>query len=222
MKCREKILVKSQCLYYLAVELARLGIYQSRRRRVGVFLFLYARELIRKVFGYHEKVCNFIKPTLCLIRIQLVYSIERLELYARTRIQFFKGHTPVHFVHYIRSPVVAVGIYGPPFAVLAYEHIVATPGIYCNACNLRVLSEGNLYALPDACKQSVYIPYEVTALFLYAVGETVHFLSLYFAVLFPADYVSAGRRAYIYRKKIFHDLCPLCSLCFAAGILHLR
>lgn len=86
---------------------------------------------------------------------------------------------------------------------------------------LEYFFKGALYAELYVFEQAVDIPHKVTAAFFSAVGKAENFVRYNLSVLFPADYVPARRRAYIYCKVIiFHNIFLLPPQTAAATVVH--
>ena len=191
----------------LLIIFARLCIDEPRRCRVGVFVRADARELVRKIFGDHQKPCDARKPSLHQVVGELIDGIEGLKLDARAFIQFFEGHFGVYRLDGLLGPAVAVGVAGAHFLFSFEEHIVDRPGVDRKALDLRMLCKRRPDARFHMGKERVDIPNEMPVLFLHAVGKAIDFLRFKLPLFFVADDVPAARSADVDRKKVFHVLC---------------
>ena len=174
-------------IYYRFVVFARSGVHQPRRGGVCVLVALDARELIHQILRNHQEIRHAVESARELVGIELIDSIERLELNAGVSVKAGEGD---YFVHSGDDPLcaaIAVGEAGHDLRVALHEHVINAPRVYGEAHDIAEFGLGFFNALFNMKDKGFDIPYEMPVKLLNAVREAVDLLCAKLAVLPPAD-----------------------------------
>ena len=176
VKLGKYLLRQTELCNQLAVILLCSCVDQSARRSLGVLVLFYARKQIGQVLRHHQKVRHAIQTSALVVVIQLVNCIERLELYARMRVQLGKRHNCVYLVYACGGTFVAVGKVRTNVLVALHQHVIHTPSIYRHALYRLVLGNCRRQTVFYLGKKRCGFPHQSVARALHAVAKTIHFV----------------------------------------------
>lgn len=146
--------------YFIAV-LSRVDVHERARGGVGVFFFLDARKVVRKVLGHHQKIGRVVESARFKVGIQLVNRVERMILNTRFGVNFARGKQGFHFFRRFFAAFVAVSVARLYNLVAAHKHVVHAPGVDSERFDLSEFPERFLNSRRHFAVKNVEIPVKV-------------------------------------------------------------
>ena len=203
----EKPLRKPECVDDFFAEPARFHVHERARGGVCVFLFLYAREVIREVFGHHQKVGSRFEPARFKVGIQLINRVERVVLNTRFGVNFARGKNIFHFCRGFFAALVAVGVTGQNRFVAAHKDVIHAPCVDRERFDFAEVLERLFYARFHLAGKNPEIPVKPPVFGRGVTVEAMHFDRFDFlSVRRTSDNVPSARSAEVDRKKIQSSL----------------
>ena len=94
--------------------------------------------------------------------------------------------------YYRLSPAVTVGINRKDLTLAVQKNVINAPGIDRKAFNFWILTKSLFNSQKNVTKKCFYIPNQVTVFSLHTVRKTKDLFCLNFAIIPPADNMSAA------------------------------
>ena len=111
----------------------RQRVDHARRRGVGVFLFLHARETEMKIIGQHQHGLRPFHSARPLVVQKLIDGVKRIKLNPRLCVKLRKRHRRMHFGNGLFCPRVAVAVNAADRPIVfVEERVIHAPGIHAD------------------------------------------------------------------------------------------
>ena len=185
----------SELFNKLKIPFASLNIYELTCSCIGVFLLFNSCELIVKKVRYHKEIGRLCKSlgSFLFNSHKLIYGIEYLLLYTRSRIEIVCRDDLVDLlVHSLCSGVTVAHGIADDITVLIEKRKINAPCVYAKKFGLFAYFSTLCNSLYNVVKKGLKIPAFLSVLVYGTIGKTVNLFKLHLSVLNGTENMSSA------------------------------